>query len=237
MKAAGSTHHGDSVDLPGNSSGPPTARTGRRIGCGLFLAFLLAFSYGFRSPIHYSDPIHLKVIDEETGKPLADVAAIAVWWLDTMGLSIKLYKAEAVSDADGDLYFAGLPPRIRPPLTWFKYFDPMVYLYKPGHSTALLHNGPYAEPVHDAYDTLAAKRLFFWNGHTIPLDRDRAPEQYLESFRAASAMPERSDMRPSHYPKFWQALAVGYKRLTPAQKERESDPQQIIDYWTKRDGK
>lgn len=214
----------------------PPPRTGRRIGCGLTFLFFLAASYGFRSPVHYSDPIQLKVIDEETGKPLPGVVAVALWQLDTIDLPLDIYKTEAVSDSGGNLHLAGMPLRIRPPLSWFKYWDPVIHIYKPGYRKDFLHNAMLAESVRGAYDTLAVKRRCFWNGQTIPLERDKTPEQYLDSFTSANYQRQRF-VPPIRYPKFWHALVLGYQGLSPEQKEHADDPQPIIDYWKTKEGR
>jgi hypothetical protein len=207
-------------------------------GCALFLVFLLALSYGFGSPVHYSDPIQFKVIDEETGKPLEGVAVIAVWQLESFIYRSKVYKTEAVSDMDGDVRLEGMPMRIRPPLSWFNSSDPEIHIYKSGYKSSFFNNAALAGPGYvNGFDTRSAKRRSFWSGRTVAMVRDRTPGEYLESFRAASSVPIDADMRPTKYPKFWHALALGYQSLTSEQREHEGDPQETVDYWTKREDK
>lgn len=203
-----------------------------RFGCGVVLLLGLAVSYGFGSPIHYSDPIAITVTDEDTGKPLGDVAGIAVWTLDSFGLPLVLHKTEALSDSNGRLHFDGMPLRIRPPFYWFTIFDPQIFLYKPGYTTALLHNGELAPNY--VYHTRAAKRVCVWNGRTVPLPPDRTPEDYLGSYRSASDQPFNSGIHPDRFPKFWRALVRGYQGLSAEQKRHLSsgNPQDDIDYWT-----
>ena len=52
-----------------------------RLGCLVVVLFAIALSYGFGSPVHYSDDIRFHVIDESTGKPLPGTAVLAIWWV------------------------------------------------------------------------------------------------------------------------------------------------------------
>lgn len=225
---------------------PPLSRR-KRIGCTIIvvlvaLTLLWWLGYGFGSPVHYSDDIQGKVIDEDTGQPLAGVVVSAVWWLRTIGQgdAYIAYKAQAITNERGEYVLGGMPPRLRPPLTWFRNQDPIIRLYKPGYRTEDLDNTELSEfGWQGPFDKRSAKRRCFWDGKTVPLQPARTVDDEARAFRSAENFAADHKMWPPQFGLLWSVLVKGYDRLPPDVREREQigDPREYIDYWTKESSK
>lgn len=208
---------------------PPLPNYRRRVGCSMALAFFVALLYGFGAPVHYSDPIRIKFIDEETGRPLQGVAVLAVWWLRNIhgtDTAKVLYRAEAISGPDGVAVVPGMPLRFRPPLHHFRTYDPVIHAYKPGYRPQGGTNADaYPNGWRGPHRPGAMKRVAFWDGLTLPMARTTSPRDDLESYRSAATSPAGGYwLHPKREPKYWAVLVEGYARLTPESKAVEANP-------------
>lgn len=218
----------------------PSDRPRSRWKAGCIVAAVLALwaSYGCGSPIHWSDDIRVTIIDEETGQPLPGVVAVAVWWIGSFNGShnIIAYRAEAVSNANGEFVIDGMPLRIRPPLTWFKNDDPDIRLYKPGYRGELLNNAPLGQ---FGFDTRSAKRSCYWNGKTVPLERAKTSERAVRALESTRLFAHTSHLSPKDFPLFWNAIVAGYDGLPRAgqveyRRSRPSPHDEVSDQESRR---
>lgn len=77
-----------------------------------------------------SPPFTIRVIDKDTGRPLADVHGLAVWMIYSVGSATQaVFMQDAVSGPDGVLRFAGWGP-----LRGYQELErPFITLFKPGY--------------------------------------------------------------------------------------------------------
>ena len=216
----------------------PRENIGCLIAIGIAGLLLLALSYGFGSPVHWSDDIRGTVIDEETGRPLGGAAIVAAWWLGGFSGStaVVLYKTTAITAPDGTFTIKGMPPRVRPPLTWFRSYDPHLIVYRPGFNAQLLDNTPMAQfGYRGPFNLRTAKRRSYWDGKTIPLSR-ASPVDQAQAITTVEGYLHMQDIRPNDYEAVWRVLAEGYKLLPAEARTNVGDPQQSIDYWRAKKG-
>ena len=183
----------------------------RRSGLIAFMAFLLVAG-GIATAWTQSDPLcphivaceyeapafSIRVVDQQTGQPLADVHAIATW-LVYGGPRRRgpLMALEAVSGPDGRLSFSAWGP-VRSGLEGvLPGRDPIISLFRPGYYAQLIHNAtPGGQP-----DT-ARVHAFDQAGETFKLVRLRgaSAETIAELWKAADpfegASPSRFDPSP-----------------------------------------
>jgi hypothetical protein len=90
----------------------------------------------------------IRVVDQQTGQPLADVHAITGWlaW-GFHGSRAVLMVLEAVSDADGQLFFPAWGPVKSGVPGLLGGRDPLISLFRPGYRTKLIYNAtPIGQP-------------------------------------------------------------------------------------------
>lgn len=167
-------------------------------------------------PVYYSDPIRIRVVDEQTGQPVAGAVAFASWYgQDQLGDGGEyLHVAEGVSNQNGWLTLPGWWT-MRP---WFFQMtskDPMIQIYKPGGYWGGEANDGAHQFLTGRDDPWRIKRISFWNGKTISLTPIQDPE--FES-RIIDGMVQRShdrrDHGPSELPNVWRAIDTGKDLLS-----------------------
>ena len=89
----------------------------------------------------------IRVVDQQTGQPLADVHAIAAWLVyGGHGRRGVLMALEAVSGPDGQLSFPAWGP-VRSGIEGVvPGRDPMISLFRPGYRARLIYNATPLEP-------------------------------------------------------------------------------------------
>jgi hypothetical protein len=89
----------------------------------------------------------IRVVDEQTGQPVPDAHAMAVWIaLGMWGRNYALMALEAVSQADGSLTFPAWGP-MRGSEGLMPGRDPVISIFKPGYRALLLYNAtPFGQP-------------------------------------------------------------------------------------------
>ena len=79
-------------------------------------------------------PFRGRIVDVETGQPLAGAAVLVIWWeavYTPVQTNTKFYDArEAVTDADGRFEI----PRLTPPFFTFRIRQPQVTYFAPGYA-------------------------------------------------------------------------------------------------------
>lgn len=179
-------------------------------------------------PLYYSDPIHIRVVDEETQQPVAGAVALAYWkGQGGFGGSRYLQVAEAVSDRRGWLTLHGWW-LLRPPFYLMTFQDPLIRIYKPGGYAGTADNDGAHQFGYQTSDPRRIKRIAFWDGKTVPLGRlktslDEAHEidSLMNVINLRSTGPE---IDPIHFPRIWDAIATSYAGLPAKQRETLSDP-------------
>jgi hypothetical protein len=85
----------------------------------------------------------IRVVDQQTGQPLADVHAIAAWLIYGFhGRRGVLMALEAVSGADGQLSFPAWGPVKSGVEGLVPARDPLISLFRPGYRAKLILNSP-----------------------------------------------------------------------------------------------
>jgi hypothetical protein len=96
----------------------------------------------FLQCLYQSPGFKIRVVDKETGKPLADVHALAVWVQYGMyGQSPGLMAQDAVSGMDGMLVFPPWGPTRGSSSGLLPTQDPVITLYKIGYELTALSTG------------------------------------------------------------------------------------------------
>jgi hypothetical protein len=123
------------------------------------------------------------VVDKETGRPLADVHALAEWVQHgSHGRAGPLMVQDALSDAGGVLTFPSWGPEHGSRLGLMLNLDPAVTLFKPGYRTLLIQN---AYPS-DMTETTRVRR-FGQDGQTFRLEAFRGTHgEWVDQLREAA---------------------------------------------------
>jgi hypothetical protein len=199
---------------------------------------------------YYSDPIHGRVIDEETGQPLPGVVVLADWTMVGYGGDAVLHTAETMTDKNGAYTIPAMPRKIRRPFKWLDYRDPELWLYKPGYSCLWrANNDAYITPISpvgvdvvtttlsdgrvitDGSYSSASKRFSYWNGKVIPLTRPHSLEAEIRVWEFANFVPGAVGVTPPKAPLWWHALAEEYRQRPKGENNSWGNPQEDIDYW------
>jgi hypothetical protein len=102
-------------------------------------------------PCQYEAPaFNIRVVDEQTGQPLADVHAIAAWVIYAGNRYGVLMAVEAVSGSDGNLSFHAWGPIRSFSLGMRPGVDPVITLYRAGYRAKLVYNATPPELPHTA---------------------------------------------------------------------------------------
>src|SRR5262249_16958485 len=91
--------------------------------------------------VYESPAFRITVVDKETGQPVADVHAMAVWLhYGGWGQEPALMALEAVSGLDGMVTFPGWGPLQGSQTGLVPARDPAISMFKPGFRTLFLYN-------------------------------------------------------------------------------------------------
>ncbi len=125
--------------------------------------------------VYESPGFKIRVVDKETGKPLADVHALAEWTQYAFqGSGALLVAQDAVSREDGVLVFPPWGPVTGSSGGLVLNQDPVITLYKFGYDVMLINNAP-------GTDERARVRGLTQNGQTFRLGVFRgSAEQRLQ---------------------------------------------------------
>jgi hypothetical protein len=224
--------------------------------CYLSVLAVALCCHRLEGPFFYStEPIHGRVIDEETAKPLPDVVVVAIWL--TGGFEQRVLRVmETKTAANGEYSFPPTHWMFRRPLTWLTYEDPELGFYKPGYAGKTLTNhdsyifpispaGTYADGTTLADGRIVSNRGYsrsstrfsYWNGKTIPLQPAHTADEEYKALNNAESIAGLTRLKPTRLPLLWTALAAGYRNLPAdlAEKTGFGDPQHDIDYWREKD--
>lgn len=111
-------------------------------GCRVLPAMGLQFAF---PPVYVAAPTSARVVDKETGEPLADVIVVAHWELEPVwgegSPRGQMEVLETVTGPDGRFTLPGWGPRLRrTPLGYLGGWAPALVLFRPGYSDALAVN-------------------------------------------------------------------------------------------------
>lgn len=194
---------------------PPLALADAQIFCKVF-ALCWYESPGF----------HITVADKETGQPLAEVHALAVWLhYGGWGQKPALMALEAVSGSDGVLTFPGWGPLQGSQTGLVPARDPAIGLFKPGFRTLLIYNAGRPPGIKDT----TRVRPFWRDGKVFELEPFRGTsEQWVEQLRQAAFNTEISAVSQYHsesirdvYLSRWRRVKAEVEKLPQRQKEVE----------------
>lgn len=127
----------------------------------------------------YESPgFRITVVDKETGKPLADVHALAEWvQYGYHGENGPLMVQEAVTGPDGLLVFPAWGPMRGSTAGLVLNKDPIITLFKPGYKTSLINNAP-------GTDEKARVRGFTQDGQTFKIELFQGgPEEWVKELK------------------------------------------------------
>lgn len=161
-----------------------------------FLFFLLAWFLGlffvpaaeadvmcqwFGYCVYESPGFTIKVVDKETGQPLADVHALVEWaQYGYHGRGGPLMVQDAVSGPDGLLTFPAWGPIRGSTAGLVLNQDPVITLFKQGYNTLLINNMP-------GTDEKARVRGFTQDGQTFKMEPFRGtPDNWVKELKEAA---------------------------------------------------
>jgi hypothetical protein len=133
--------------------------------------------------LYESPSFRLAVADKGTGKPLAEVHALAEWvQYGPHGRNGPLMVLDAVSGADGVLVFPAWGPLQGTRYGIYLNHDPVLTLFKPGYRVLLITNA-YPEGT----EPTTRVRPFGEDGHTFSLEPFRGSlEEWVEQLQKAA---------------------------------------------------
>ena len=126
-------------------------------------------------------PFKLKVIDGQTGRPLADVHALAEWRMEGVGgrAGGPLMVKDALSKPGGELSFEGWGPIQGPGTGLVIGYDPFITIFKSGYNVLLSNNG-YLPPARERERV----RRFVRIDTTLALEPFRGtPDEWLNQLK------------------------------------------------------
>jgi hypothetical protein len=111
-------------------------------GCRVLPAMGLQFVF---PPFYVAAPTSARVVDKETGEPLADVIVVAHWELEPVwgegSPRGQMEVLETVTGPDGTFALPGWGPRLRrTPLGYLGGYAPALVLFRPAYDYASLEN-------------------------------------------------------------------------------------------------
>jgi hypothetical protein len=175
-------------------------------------------------PFYYSDPIHVRVVAQDTGQPVAGAVAFAFWdGQGGFGGHRYLRVKEAVSDQNGWFTLPGWR-MVRPPLYVMTTQDPAIQIYKPGSYAESISNDDAHPRVGSVYSVWLMKRVAFWNGKTVPLRPLETVDQQVTAWRALHSSLDYRRLDPKRLPLTWRAVVTGYNALPSEQRKENTDP-------------
>jgi hypothetical protein len=177
-------------------------------------------------PFYCSDPIRIRVVAEDTGKPVDGAVGFASWYgRNQLGDGGKyLHVAEGMSGPDGWLTIPGWWA-MRP---WFYLMtakDPDIAVYKPGSYWGSAENDGAHRYQFGRDDSWRVKRIAFWNGKTVPVTTfaDAETERRIVD-STVDRLYDTRDHGPSELPHLWRAIDAGkdliFKRSSPPSQRR-----------------
>ena len=181
--------------------------------------------------LYESPGFSIKVVDQNTGQPLADVHALAEWTqYGFHGSGGVLIAQDAVSAADGVLKFPAWGPTRGSSRGLVLNQDPVVSLFKPGYVVLIIHNAPGS-------DERAHVRGLKQDGQTFKLEPFRGPlDVWIKELRLAASpahvgvpLEAQAEMRTAYLNRFVRLFSEAQK-LPISRKE----VQQLINYLTDR---
>lgn len=169
--------------------------------------------------VYESPGFQIRVVDRETGQPLAGIHALAVWLnYGLHGTRGPLMALEAVSGPDGRLGFSSWGPLRGSQTGLVLGRDPAISLFTPGYRTLLIYNpGPP-----DKSDT-TRERPFWQDGQTLALEPFKGTrEEWVEQLRQAAFHPDIGSASQYHSDRI---RAVYLNRMLRVKVELEKLPQ------------
>jgi hypothetical protein len=199
---------------------------------GVLVTVVCLFSTAANAQLTFTaEAINGKVVDEETGAPLAGVIIVAKWTVEEsfVGRNNDLLNVlETISDKDGNYGFPAWGPKLLPifPLSPLAIFgsgnDPMVVYFKSGYWPAQEKNEvTYAERLEGVDSRKTPLGSFQANGKTIKLKKwdGKDEERYYER---VSAMVNELHGGWKKYPRMTLAIDRIYQPLLQREKRKDS---------------
>lgn len=145
----------------------------------LILIHLLA------GPVYYRSPaIAARVIDAESGQPIAGATVRAEWRLRATATLEEsreagtLHAATAIAGADGSFLLPAWRAKLRPPLRWLAREDPRLTITTPDGRRVNVDNGTIVVRTNGGHVLLLPRHNPFssarpssWSGFDIPIQR------------------------------------------------------------------
>jgi hypothetical protein len=157
----------------------------RAVSVALLLASVLSLTASALGENDRSDPLcphivacqyeapafTIRVVDQQTGRPLADVHAIASWLVHDRRRGV-LMALEAISGPDGQLAFPAWGPIRSAVAGMVDGRDPIISLFRPGYRAKLIHNAtpleqPFTARVHAFEQAGQSFELVPFQGNTV----------------------------------------------------------------------
>jgi hypothetical protein len=145
--------------------------TRRAVYIGLVVIALFLGLNALVAPlVYYAKPIHGRVIDAQTRRPVQGAIIGALWVLQMWGIGERdsIREAQTVTDLDGNYAIPGAVMLRWPPVGWLDFSDPAMVVFKSGYEAEFLSNG---------LDRNGWVRRSQWDGSEIELNPFRGTPQ------------------------------------------------------------
>jgi hypothetical protein len=176
-----------------------------------WLIFVLVFAWvgSVSQPVYGADVYQGRVVDEETGQPLAGAVVTVVWFRSPrFGLEgTKDFRAaqEAVADNDGKFYLSVSPGSNWNPFSYIRE-EPAIVIYQPGYEPTWA-----GWMVRNKFNTMLDLARELKKGITIKLARLKTKEELIK-FTNISSLTHVT-VRYEDIPKLIQAVNVQNKMV------------------------
>lgn len=186
----------------------------KKLAIGIVIALFLPLLAFCHPPVYVAKDIHGQVIDEETGRPVADAIVVARWGLRQEVVpgfaysdgSLKII--ETATDGNGRYSISGWGPIPRPPFHFLDDADPELIVFKNGYDALGLGNRTLEAP------NSAIVRTSMWDGKVLKLQRPKGtPEDQANRLSSAYTSLWMSASQLRSFPKLFLAMNAERKRL------------------------
>lgn len=163
-------------------------------------------------PLYWAKEIRGRVVDAETGAPVAGAVVVARWVLFWPGPAHgghggALNTVEVTTDKDGMYSIPSWGPRPSPPIAYLDYMDPEIRLFKSNYYPEILSNTVVIE-----HRSRSWVRSSEWDGKTIPLKPFKNNDWSDFAFRLTQAWSDTGDCL-RECPNFILALDAETRRI------------------------
>ena len=193
--------------------------------------------------VEYSaEPIEAWVVDAETRQPIEGVIVVAHWELvgpmENYPVG-QIEVLESVTDKNGRFHFPAWGPKLHlAPFSYLTDGDPELLFFKSGYKYIRVSNSLNLRPKKYYYDGMPGgtkekptglKRISFWNGETIEMERFRGADIQVHYKNLLNFSNEVNSFATWHIdPCQWTNLPIAVNKMMQERKKLEAQGARFI---------